>query len=75
MCHKLLYIFVVHRYHFEYLSYMGCFCHWTFFLNIGFNMLPSDSFISNLCYQLAYSIGKFRALQSIAPSVVFGAVD
>ena len=38
----------------------GCFCPWTFFQNIGFNMVPSDPFISHLATQLGYSAGSFR---------------
>ena len=37
----------------------GCFCPWTFFQNIGFNMMPSDSFMSHLTTQLGYSAGEF----------------
>ena len=43
-------------------------------LNIGLNMLPSDSFVSSLDSLLAYSIGDFQALQLIVLAV-FGAVD
>ena len=32
-----------------------CFYPWTFFQNIGFNMVPSDPFISHLATQLGYS--------------------
>ena len=35
----------------------GCFCPWTFFQNIGFNMVPSDPFMSHLATQLGYSAG------------------
>ena len=31
----------------------GCFCPWTFFQNIGFNMVPSDPFMSHLATQLS----------------------
>ena len=44
----------------------GCFCPWTFFQNIGFNMVPSDPFMSHLATQLGYSAGEFQALQLIA---------
>ena len=40
----------------------GCFCPWTFFQNIGFNMVPSDPFMSHLVTQLWYSAGEFKAL-------------
>ena len=43
----------------------GCFCPWTFFQNIGFNVVPSDSFMSHLATQLGYSAGEFQALQLI----------
>ena len=43
----------------------GCFCPWTFFQNIGFNMVPSDPFMSHLATQLWYSAGEFQALQLI----------
>ena len=52
----------------------GCFCPWTFFQNIGFNMVPSDPFMSHLTAQLGYSAGEFQALQLIV-LVVFGLVD
>ena len=32
-----------------------------FFQNIGFNMVPSDPFMSHLATQLGYSAGKFQA--------------
>ena len=32
----------------------GCFCPWTFSLNSGFNMLPSDDFVSYLDSLLGY---------------------
>ena len=38
----------------------GCFCPWTFFQNIGFNMVPSDPFMSHLATQLGYSAGEFQ---------------
>ena len=43
----------------------GRFCPWNFFQNIGFNMVPSDPFMSRLATQLGYSAGKFQALQLI----------
>ena len=43
----------------------GCFGPWTFSLNIGLNMLRSDSFMSCLHSLLGYSTGTFRALQRI----------
>ena len=52
----------------------GCFCPWAFLLNIGLNMLPSDSFISRLGCLLGYSTGQFQALQLIVLAV-FGALD
>ena len=51
----------------------GCFCPWTFYQNIGFN-IPSDSFMSHLYTELEYSTGEFQALQLIV-LVVFGVVD
>ena len=51
----------------------GCFCPWTFSLNIGLNMLPSDSFLSCLDSLPGHSI-MFQALQLIVLAV-FGAVD
>ena len=41
----------------------GCFCLWTFSLNIWLNMLPLDSFTSCLHSLLGYSTGEFHALQ------------
>ena len=52
----------------------GCFCPWTFSLNIGLNMFPLGSFMSCLHSLLGYSTGEFQALQLIVP-VAFGAVD
>ena len=52
----------------------GCFCPWTFFQNIGFNMVPSDPFMSHLTIQLGYSAGEFQALQLIVLAA-FGVVD
>ena len=43
----------------------GCFCPWTFFHNIGFNMVPSDPFMSHLTAQFGYTAGEFQALQLI----------
>ena len=39
----------------------GWFCSWTFFQNIGFNMVPSDPCMSHLATQLEYSAGEFQA--------------
>ena len=36
---------------------LGCFRPWTFSLNIGLDMLPSDSFMSCLHFLLGYSTG------------------
>ena len=52
----------------------GCFCPWTFFQNIGFNVVPSDPFMSHLATQLGYSAGEFQALQLIVLAT-FGVVD
>ena len=52
----------------------GCFCPWTFFQNIGFNIVPSDSFMSHLGTQLGYSAGEIQALQLIVLAT-FGVVD
>ena len=52
----------------------GCFCPWTFRLNIGLNTSPSDSFVSYLNSHQGYSAGEFQALQLIVLAV-FGAVD
>ena len=52
----------------------GCFCPWTFSLNIGLNMLPLDSFMSCLHSLLGYSTGEFQALQLIVLAAV-GAVE
>ena len=46
-----------------------CFCPCAFFENIGLNMIPSDSFLSDLYSQLGYSTGVYKALQLIAPGV------
>ena len=52
----------------------GCFCPWTFSLNIRLNMFPLGSFMSCLHSLLGYSIGEFQALQLIVLAA-FGAVD
>ena len=52
----------------------GCFCPWTFSLNIGLNMFPLDSFMSCLHSLLRYSTGEFQALQLIVLAA-FGAVN
>ena len=52
----------------------GCFCPWTFSLNIGLNMFPLESFMSCLHSILGYSTGEFQALQLIVLAA-FGAVD
>ena len=49
----------------------GCFCPWTFSLNIGLNM---DPFMSCLHSLLGNSTGEFQALQLIVLAA-FGAVD
>ena len=51
----------------------GCFCPWTFFQNIGFNMVPSDPFMSHLTTQFGYSAGEFQALHLIVIAT-FGVV-
>ena len=51
----------------------GCFCPWTFFQNIVFNMVPSDSFMSHLATQLGYSAREFQALQLVVLAA-FGVV-
>ena len=51
----------------------GCFCPWTFFQNIGFNMVPSDPCMSHLTTQLGYSAWEFQALQLIVLAT-FGVV-
>ena len=53
---------------------LGCFCPWTFFQYIGFNMVPSDPFMSHLATQLGYSAWEFQALQLIVLAT-FGVVD
>ena len=52
----------------------GCFCPWTFFQNIGFNMVPLDPFVSHLATQPGYSAGELQALQLIVLAT-FGVVD
>ena len=52
----------------------GCVCPWTFFQNIGFNMVPSEPFMSYLATQLGYSAGEFQALQLIVLAA-FSVVD
>ena len=52
----------------------GCFHPWTFPLNIGLDMLTSDSFMSCLDSLLGYSTGEFEALQLII-LMVFGGMD
>ena len=52
----------------------GCFCPWTFFQNIGFNMVPSDTFMAHLATQLGYFTGDFQAFQLIVLAT-FGVVD
>ena len=52
----------------------GCFCPWTFSLNIGLNIFLLDSFMSCLHSLLGHSTGEFQALQPIVLAV-FGAVD
>ena len=52
----------------------GCFCPWTFFQNIGFNMVTLDPFMSHLATQLGYFAGEFQALQLILLTA-FGVVD
>ena len=48
----------------------GCFCPWTFSLNIGLNMFPLDSFMSCLHSLLGYSTGEFQALQLIVLATI-----
>ena len=50
-----------------------CFCRWDLSLNIGLNMLPSESIMSCLDYLLVYFTGEFQALKLIV-LVVFDAV-
>ena len=44
-----------------------------FFQNIGFNMVPSDPFMSHLATQFGYSAREFQALQLIVLAT-FGVV-
>ena len=44
----------------------GCFCPWTYFENIGFNMVLTDPFMSHLATQLRYSAGMFQALRLVS---------
>ena len=55
-------------------NFPGCFCPWTFFQDIGFNMVLSNPFRSHLQTQLGYSTGKFQTLKLIALAA-FGVVD
>ena len=55
-------------------QFPGCFCPWTFSLNIGLNMFPLVAFMSCLHSLLGYSPGEFQALQLIVLAA-FGAVD
>ena len=43
----------------------GCFCPWTSYLNIGLNMLSSDSLMSYSDSLIGYSTPEFQALQLI----------
>ena len=52
----------------------GCFCPWTFFENIGFNTMLTDSVMSHLATQPGYSAGEFQASQLIVLAA-FGVVD
>ena len=47
---------------------------WTFFQNIGFNIVPSGPFMSHLATQLGYSAVEFQTLQPIVLAT-FGVVD
>ena len=53
---------------------LGCFRPWTFFENIGFNIVLTDPFMSHLATELGYSAGEFQALQLIV-LVESGVVD
>ena len=53
---------------------LGCFCPWTFSLNIELSKSPLDSFMSCLHSLLGYSTGESQALQLIVLAA-FGAVD
>ena len=50
----------------------GCFCPWTFSLNIGLNVLPSESFMPCLHSLLGYSTWEFQAFQLIVLAVLGG---
>ena len=52
----------------------GCLSHWICSLNIGLNMLLSDSFKSCLDFLLGYYTGEFKAFKPIV-RVMFGAMD
>ena len=52
----------------------GCFCPWTFSLNIGLNMFSLDSFMPCLHFLPGYSTGEFQALQLIV-FAAFAAAD
>ena len=52
----------------------GCVRHWTFSLNIGLDMFPSDSFMPCLHSLQGYSTGEFQTFQLIV-FAAFGAVD
>ena len=43
----------------------GCFYPWLFFKDIGFNMLPSDSFMSNVCSPIRKPIKGYQTLNLI----------
>ena len=70
---ELCWIFVVFLNNQLNAQLLRCFRPWTFSLNIGLNMLPSD-FILCLHSIPGYSTGEFQALQLIALAV-FGDVD
>ena len=44
----------------------GCFCAWTFFQNIGFNTVLTDTLMSHLATQLGYSAGSFRLYNGLS---------
>ena len=52
----------------------GMFLHLDLLSNIDFNMLPLDSFMSNLYSQLGFFTGEFQALQLVVLAV-FGIVN
>ena len=52
----------------------GCFCPWTFFKNIEFNIVSPDPFMSHLATQPGYSTGEFQVLQLIVLAA-FGVAD